>query len=89
MGKKSKYKQMLSKNMAKIMNFYTESGGIKIKTTIEIEKRYKSSGKWKDTYMRTASNEDYLNLINFLMLDNMEIMKKRTPEYLPLPQVVK
>lgn len=89
MGKKSKYKQMLSKNMAKIMNFYTESGGIKIKTTIEIEKRYKSSGKWKDTYMRTASNEDYLNLINFLMLDNMENMKKRTREYLPLPQVVK
>ena len=89
MGKKSKYKQMLSKNMAEIMNFYTESGGIKIKTTIEIEKRYKNGGKWKDTYMRTASNEDYLNLINRLMLANMENMKERTREYLPLPQVVK
>ena len=30
---------MLSKNMAKIMNFYTSSGGITIKTTIEIEKK--------------------------------------------------
>ena len=39
--------------------------------------------------MRTASNEDYLNLINRLMLANMENMKERTREYLPLPQVVK
>ena len=80
---------MLSKNMTKIMNFHTESGGIKIKSTIEIRKRYESGGKWKDTYMRTASNENYLDLINFLMFHHIEHIKETTREYLPSPQVVK
>ena len=80
---------MLSKNMTKIMNFHTESGGIKIKTTIEIKKRYERRGKWNDTYMRTASNEDYLDLINFLMFHHIEHIKETTREYLPSQEVVK